>query len=241
VRPEPSFARSVVAWGNACLRGSLAFDAFDAYWPSTAFIRTLRFRDGARVISPSAAWFRSLRERYTGDLRLMLDATGSSERIVVCTTAPVSAWQQQWDRIAGAQQAPWFDAVFVAGPAPARKPVEGPAVHQVLASLTTALDGLVALSKRAELAQWGGYFAHVLDVAHGGDSPGFSTRLPPTAAPEAHTLARAAGLADVFGGMGSWNDFAPLPDAAAEDERSRWSDQLYRSVQDALVATSHAG
>lgn len=235
MHPEPSFARSVAAWGNACLRGQLAPEAFDAWWPRTRYVRTLSFRDDATDHCP-VAWLSQLRQQ--GVTRLALEAgMPGAERVIACADAPLSAWRQQWNRIAGATEAPWFDAVFTREPASVSSPAPGRSPDEVLAALTVALEGLVALSERADLEHWGSYFARVLEVARGerveGDTP-----LPPTASETAHRLARAANLADVFGGMGSWNDFAPLSDAAAERERSRCSSLLYDAMKAALPSTA---
>jgi len=228
-----------VAWGNACLRGTLSPDELDRWWPRTRFVRTLGFRDGDRALGPQA-W---LAERQAdGASRLRLDARGivGCESVLACADAAVSAWRQRWDRIPDAKEAPWFDAVFTREAPPSELPPPSRSADEVLAELTNALQGLVTLSERADLSHWGSYFARVLAVARGELVEGDSL-LPPTAAPEVHQLARAANLADVFGGMGSWNDFEPLRDPASESERERCSSLLFTSTRAALAATAEQG
>lgn len=238
MRPEPSFARSLVAWGNACLRGHLPLAALDTFRSGMTHVRTTSFVDGART-SPPSTW---LGEMQRGGIRqLLLDAgdTAGFESIVAVADAPHSSWSQKWVRIEGAKVAPWFDAVLTRQPPPAAMPNRGRPVKDVLEDLLVAARGLAALGERADLSGWGAHFARVVAVAEGSMTDG-PTPLPPCAPEAAHWLARAASLADVFGGMGSWNDFGPLDDATLEDERSRLSDGVYRAVHDALVATAHA-
>ena len=149
MRPEPSFARSVVAWGNACLAGRLPLEEFDAWWPRTVFVRRLSFHDGDRVVGLGASWLASLGDTNEAPARLVLDASGLTgcEAVVVCREAPVASWRQQWDRIADAKTAPWFDAIFTREPPPTVTPSPGRQVDAVLASLMAALEGLVALSQ----------------------------------------------------------------------------------------------
>lgn len=237
MRPEPSFARSVVAWGNACLRNELALERFDGWWEKPGFVRALSFRDGADPAQSPATWLAS--QRAHGATRLLLDASdyAGSERVIVCGEAPLSAWRQQWTRLAGATAPPWFDATFSREAAPAVLPPPSRTPAEVLAELCAALEGLVELGTRADLEQWASYFAGVLAVARGERSQG-TTPLPPTAPAVAHRLALAANLSDVFGGMGSWNDFAPLADPALEEERGRYSSALYGAMRAALEATA---
>ncbi len=238
MRPEPSFARSVVAWGNACLRNELALELFDAWWEKSGFVRALSFRDGADPAQSPATWLAS--QRAHGAMRLLLDASDypGSERVIVCGERPLAAWRQQWTRIAGATAPPWFDATFSREAAPTVLPPPSRSPEEVLAELCAALEGLVGLGARANLEQWASYFEDVLAVARGERSQG-TTPLPPTAPAVAHQLALAANLSDVFGGMGSWNDFVPLADPALEEERSRYSSALYRAMRAALEATAH--
>jgi len=241
MRPEPSFARSLVAWGNACLSGRLPLDAFDLHGGLRPYLRAVSFRDGAHELVCSSAWLQWLLGALS-DIRLMLDVsgvTGNERVVVVAGNQAHSSWQQRWDRIAGAKEAPWFDAIFVRQSSAATIPPEGRCVSEVLALLTTALEGLVALSRRADLDQWGEYFAHALAVARGETAAASPSPLPPTVSAQAHTLATAANLGDVFGGMGSWNDFAPLADGQAEEERKRYSIALFDAVEAALLATAH--
>lgn len=239
MRPEPSFARSVVAWGNACLRGQIAPDQLDAWLERARPVRALSFSDAAHVAGVTA-WLAASGAR--GATRLMLEArvpVGGDLAIVVVCETPESAWRQRWTRIAGATAPPWFDADFSREPAPETLPPAGRTADEVLQGLLCALEGLVSLGARADLAQWGDYFEQVIAVARDAVAPDDST-LPPSAPATAHRLARAANLADVFGGMGSWNDFVPLPDRAAENERLRLSSLLHEAVAAALLATAHA-
>ncbi|GMV14446.1 MAG: hypothetical protein AMXMBFR56_26700 [Polyangiaceae bacterium] len=239
MRPEPSFARSVVAWGNACLRNELALEHFDTWWEKSGFVRVLSFRDSAEPAQSPATWLAS--QRAHGATRLLLEASdyAGSERVIVCAEVPLAAWRQQWTRIAGATAPPWFDATFSREAAPAVLPPPSRSPEEVLAELCAALEGLVALGTRANLEQWASYFEDVLGVARGERSQG-TTPLPPTAPAVAHQLALAANLSDVFGGMGSWNDFQPLADPVLEDERSRHSSALHAAIRAALAATAHA-
>ncbi|PWE17826.1 hypothetical protein DDZ18_05575 [Marinicauda salina] len=55
---------------------------------------------------------------------------------------------------------------------------------------------------------------------------------------ERRALLEASTMAWVFGGMGSWNDFYPSEEKAAEYERV--SEALYRAIQDAQLAAVNA-
>ncbi len=239
MRPEPAFARSLVAWGNAILAGRVAPDAFDAWCSSFRFVGRVAFVDGERRTSPVAPWLLALRDGGVARLALDPGDTPGFELVVACSERPMSAWRQRWIRREGVKEAPWFDADFTREPPPAGAPAEGRAVLAVLGDLVAAASGLVALAARADLGGWGHHFESVVAAARG-EGVDRASPLPPSAPEPARRLAHAANLADVFGGMGSWNDFAPLDAPDLEDERTRHSSALYDAVGDALVATAHA-
>ena len=239
MRPEPDFARSLAAFGNAALRGELGFDAFDATLKGSAWVNSLAFEQGEQRWASSAAWLSWLRTAHPGPLRLrMVPRTPGCEQLVLQGEANLSLWEQRWNRKEGAKAPPWFDIAWKSASPPAKPLPPEPEVAQVLAKLCATLDGLVQLGQKADLGGWDQTFAGCLALARGETALKAPGPLPPTAPPEAQRLAAAGNASDVFGGMGSWNDFGPLADPALDQECARLSGELSRLVELALLATA---
>ena len=142
MRPEPPFARSLVAFGNAALGRQVPISALDAWVPHSGHVRAISFEEHGRPLGACDAWLASLGGAGGSAPRLMLDASQSigCERVVVCADVPLSAWEQRWERIAGARQAPWFDARFSRAETPSVLPPRGRTVSDVGGSLERALE-----------------------------------------------------------------------------------------------------
>ncbi len=239
MRPEPDFARSLAAFGNAALRGEAPFDAFDRYVHGSAWVNSLVFAEGERRWPSAASWLSALRAAHPGPLRLRwVPRMPGSEQLVLQGEANLSLWEQRWDRREGAKAPPWFDISWTGGRPPAAPLPAEPPVAEVLARLIATLEGLVQLGRKTDLGGWEDTFAGALALARGEAAPSGPGPLPPSAPPEAQRLAAAGNASDVFGGMGSWNDFGPLPDPTLDAECARLSGELLRLVDEALLATA---
>jgi hypothetical protein len=244
VRPEPVFARDVVAWINTRIAGRATAAELERALSRTSFLASSRVRAQDGSAQPLSAWIDSL--PGSGAMRARLDGRAAGAELVVVTWPTGSrGWRQRWERIEQARAAPWFDGWLIEEGATAETPAD-PSVAEVSARLRAALESLVALGARFDLGGWAQYFARalsMLDASAGQDRDAgghpAGCLLPPGLPRDAHALAHAAEHSDAFGGMGSWNDFS-LEDAAGEAARSEASSRLFAAVQDALAAVAHA-
>lgn len=142
-------------------------------------------------------------------------------------------WRASWS--VGDRNAPghriWsvrYEGVYADRAAPQRPDLRG-----ATAQLTTALEAARDFAMRQAMDTWPAWFERALTVSD--DIPYHPDMLPSAYTSEARHLAAMAAQADVFGGMGSWNDVFFADNAAAEYEAV--SRNLYNAVQLALVAS----
>jgi hypothetical protein len=105
-------------------------------------------------------------------------------------------------------------------------------------SLRDALDAARKFADARGASNWATHFGDCLGVLKGPPAPGHPmTKVLATLQPDAITLLVAALSADVFGGMGSWND-VPFH---AEPEYRAVSDRLHAELLPAVIAAVNSG
>jgi hypothetical protein len=103
--------------------------------------------------------------------------------------------------------------------------------------LEGALEGVTGFASAQEMTGWAEHFESVRMILHGGEpqEDGLAAALGRQALPERRVrLAIAALRADVFGGMGSWNDMAF--EGAVDAEYQRVSEELFQQLRPSLLA-----
>jgi hypothetical protein len=101
------------------------------------------------------------------------------------------------------------------------------------AGLLSALDAAIAYAQRSSLPDWNRTFEAARQALDGAPGPGIAwTLFEGALAPAAQRLLDAAWRADVFGGMGSWNDVRLPP--GQEEIGSSLHAALVNAVQAAI-------
>jgi hypothetical protein len=216
----------IIAWGRPTVRGEL-----DPHAHVPAVYRNLRsctFESSRGRFEDCTSFFAELRAQdrlpaFDGKLGLSAQADHDAE-----------SFQSSLELVRREGHPPIFDMKFVT------TGVASIAREHTLADATSmlegALDGLVHLGARANLGGWERIFGSALSTLRGQGQPSSGLFLPSATPVAIVHLLNAAMQADVFGGMGSWNDFEPLPDDAEEDERSLLSGSLSTAIDVALRA-----
>ena len=233
MRLDIAIAQSFVAWGRPIVRGELPADGFDRFAAERGWARHCVIETPEARFEDAAAWLGSL--RTAGRLPalgpdLCVESRGPEDALTflpTLTNAPP-----------GPNGKAQFDVTFRSGATRKLDPAGEVALEPAALALEKVLESLIALGKRADLGGWLTNFEGTLAELHSGPEADWLA-VPLTAPPRARALAVAATRADVFGGMGSWNDFW-LEDSALEHERSVCSSALYVAMRDAVRASANA-
>jgi hypothetical protein len=228
VRTDTDIIFWIVAWGRPTVRGEIGDDAHKAQ--VYRVLRACTFAGSLGQSDSCSVFFDSLRK----DARL--PAMSHDLELTARGQSNAGRFQSSLTLVDKTSGAPRFDMSFVATKMELAR--AEPSVTQATLALDAALSGLVALGARADLSSWTRYFAGALSMLREGALDG--QRFPPSASIDLVRLARASMQADAFGGMGSWNDFAPLQDDAHERERANFSSALYDAMRSGLSVAANA-
>jgi hypothetical protein len=111
-------------------------------------------------------------------------------------------------------------------------PGAAPGLAAAASSLASALTDCAAYAVREKLDPWDGIFANALAVLNDGSESALDEVFARFYPDDRARLLTAVSIADVFGGMGSWNDLG----LDGDPEYARVSENLFRALQAALPA-----
>jgi hypothetical protein len=116
-----------------------------------------------------------------------------------------------------------------------------PSLKSVLASLEKSLEEIRSFSERNNCEGFTQSFAKALDTIRSGKKQGYHQDISPAGllSKDAEVILDACQSAWVFGGMGSWNDMGF--EDAEQLEYQRVSDQLFNTINSAIVAVTSRG
>jgi hypothetical protein len=229
---DQELIRRLVAWGRPFVRGEIDAAALEEELRKSSLERCA-FEHGSTRWPSAPDWLRWLRDRgaepWVGPgVKLGFRDAGA---------APViEGYRSRLDRLPKREPAVWGMVFVSSGPFDTSS--TEPTVTTATAELARTLEGLVALGGRTDMEGWTGVFARALDLLRSGAAIEREP-LPPFASTEARALANATMYADVFGGMGSFNDFY-LTDPVLERERSDLASALFDAVRSAVRAASNS-
>lgn len=253
----------LVAYGNACLHSAQrkAIEEGLARRNLFPFVRTIRFGDVSSRQPEEAAlmWFRTLRRRGAERLWLLDDeeeeetTDGLSRRVLegfsnanprgiqVDYPSHKELWLPHWRFERGRWVVRYERTVWQAP-----KAQTALSVQQALDGLKKRLCAARRFAREVKEHFWEKAFKsalealqdpHLLQVASDGE---YELLLPDWGYSEcAHRLLQGAGHADVFGGMGSWNDIG-FSDQKRQATYERVSEHLYQAVCEAVVVAANA-
>ena len=198
------------------------------------------------IAASVADWYDSCRERGLQDIKMMMPTTvedrsslgfsNTTKSSLVCFfNERVTYFTAHWDFDAETKawnilhtEYEWKDA-----------PPGRPRYNDESASFLEVLINIKALAHKINCGEFAGVFQSAIDILEGnaGDgNPEYELSLP--ALPKKHLrIFIAAGTADVFGAMGSWND-SPPGMAAEKDlhnEYEELSDALLKQMRLAIL------
>lgn len=211
-------------WGRPVVRGELPLAGLEALLART----TCTFEDETGRWDTVGAWLMHLRQSGAlPEARPGIELQtirGDTADFLVSTESPVKT-----------PDGVHFGVHFCkkgSGPPPTHIDVAG-----ATRALDGALDALVALGGRADLESWTGNFEVALAMLRG--APAEDEAIPPHVKPSVKRLAIASARADVFGAMGSFNDFY-LEDVALEAERTSLSGKLWDAMRSGILVAANA-
>ena len=241
-------------YGNAGLtdRGSVDIDEFAAENSVFKYVKSVTF-DGVEGVRP---WFEAMSSEGVRQIQLALDghelgredevlaphvaaafSGGSHEYLVASGDGKETAWFATWDWSESSQKDGRWEVSYSSVPA-----VNAPRII----SVELAAKRLAQVLRRARkfasangLDPWPAVFEEALRQ---GNTPGLQPKYHPDLFPAgvfpaaAERLAAMAQMADVFGGMGSWNDVW-LQNAFTKTRYKRLSARLFSCVRTGFAAS----
>jgi hypothetical protein len=176
--------------------------------------------------------------------RMLVSFAGAGQWFLLATSAerPRELWRASWTvGDLGAPNQRIWDIEYNGELDDTINPVR-PDISACAQRLIAALERIEAFARVQQIEGWGDWFAEArqLSEAENPQPPYHPDMLPEVGFGEpARRLLAMATRAEVFGGMGSWNDLA-FAAREEEDEYNRLSETLYSAVLAAFVAAVNA-
>ena len=232
MRLDLAVLRTLVAYGRPIVRGELPLDACDRVLTEKRWIRASEIVRGEETFLDTGAFF--ARGREEGWVPTLSTALALELWLETEVEAFLSSLARRPDAVSPAAA---FDLFLRSTGRRPKGAAPETSVAEATELLEDVLEALVALGERTSLGGWERGFAETLALLEAGAASDWDA-LPLGAPADVRALAAAAERADVFGGMGSWNDFV-LDDPVLEAERGRLSARLFEAVRVAVVVSTN--
>lgn len=200
-------------------------------------------RNGEIIENSAEKWFERLKSTGLDDIFMLLPVSARDREIhgfsnssggcVACfyNSGEVTYFAPRWevDKSIRLWNIEYFESEWD------NAPKEKPMFEDNTDEFKKVLCEIAELAEKIDQSFWAGYFNKALDILENGfcDNDDKISELPE----KNRRLFYAADKADVFGGMGSWNDSPPFyaEEKGLSDEYTRLSNELFVQIKLALL------